>query len=300
MNIVELKNVKKIYGNSTVVNIENLRIKEGEIYGLIGPNGAGKSTIMKMICSISKVSEGEIYILNQKLQSKSRIEILKNMGSLIEGPSYYENLTGRENMQIVRDLKNLNDEKIDEAITIVGLKNQMSKKVKNYSLGMKQRLGIAMAIAGLPKLLILDEPTNGLDPQGMDEIRELIKSLPLKYGISVMISSHILDEVEKMVDNIGIINKGELLYNGSVESFKVQHGAQLALRTSNNKEALFILSEYNGIIEENILKIPIVEDVEVGEVVNRLVREKIEVYRVYESVKSLEKLFIELTGKGSL
>lgn len=298
--IVELNNIKKTYGKNIVVNIASLDIKEGEIYGLIGPNGAGKSTIMKMICSIVKASEGDIFILDKELNDDNRLGILRNMGSIIEGPSYYDNLTGKENMEIVRDLKSLNNSDVEKAVSIVGLKNQMNKRVKNYSLGMKQRLGIAMAIIGFPKLIILDEPTNGLDPQGMDEIRELIKSLPEKYGTTIMISSHILDEVEKMVDVIGIINNGELLYEGSIDNFKVKHGGQICIESSDNEKALFLLEDFNPILEDISIKIPLVKRELVGRIIRELVNENIDIYRVFESVKSLEELFIDLTGKGSL
>ncbi|WP_101773966.1 ABC transporter ATP-binding protein [Peptostreptococcus faecalis] len=299
-NIVKLKNIKKNYGKHTVVSIDELKVKKGEIYGLIGPNGAGKSTIMKMICSITSPSKGDIIILGNKVNDKNRSHILKSIGSIIEGPCYYENLTGMENMKIVRDLKNLNNSDIDKAISIVGLKNQMDKKVNHYSLGMKQRLGIAMAIIGFPKLLILDEPTNGLDPQGMDEIRELIKSLSKNYGLSIFISSHILDEVEKMVDTIGIINRGNIIYKGSLEDFKVQHGSQISVKTSNNEKSLLLLEDYNPKLEVDVVQLPMIEDKKISEIIKILVNNNIDIYRVFESTQSLEKLFINMTGKGDL
>ena len=193
--MMELNQVKKVFGEQTAVDLNNLKIEQGEIYGLIGPNGAGKSTIMKMICGLLTPTAGQINVAGSAMKENNRIAILKQIGSLIEEPAYYDNLTGYENLQILKELKNLTDQDVAEVLTIVHLTENKDKQVKYYSLRMKQRLGIAMAIMGHPKLIILDEPTNGLDPQARQEIRKLIRILPATFNTTVMISSHALDEI---------------------------------------------------------------------------------------------------------
>lgn len=193
--MMELNQVKKVFGEQTAVDLNNLKIEQGEIYGLIGPNGAGKSTIMKMICGLLTPTAGQINVAGSAMKENNRIAILKQIGSLIEEPAYYDNLTGYENLQILKELKNLTDQDVAEVLTIVHLTENKDKQVKYYSLRMKQRLGIAMAIMGHPKLIILDEPTNGLDPQAREEIRKLIRILPATFNTTVMISSHALDEI---------------------------------------------------------------------------------------------------------
>lgn len=300
MNIINMTNIVKSYNGNTVVNLKQLNVNEGEVYGLIGPNGAGKSTIMKMLCSLVQPTSGQISVLGKDLNESNRIPILKEMGAFIEGPSYYENLSGLDNMRIVRDLKGLDTQQMNVAIEIVGLKNHIEKRVKEYSLGMKQRLGIAMTIIGFPKLIILDEPTNGLDPQGMEEVRQLISVLAREHGTSIMISSHILDEVEKIADHIGIINRGEFVYEGSITQFKAAHGSKISFRTSDDENAAMLLENFNPKLEDNRLSLPNLSDVEIGRAIKILIESNIYVYRVFEDTKSLEQLFIELTGKGSL
>ncbi len=298
MKSIELINVKKKYDKKTVVNINELSIGEKEIYGLIGPNGAGKSTIMKMICGLLENNGGDILIGNRPMNRKNRIELLKNIGSLIEEPSYYDNLTGYENLRIIKELKNLKESDIDKALEIVGLTANKNKLVKKYSLGMKQRLAIAIAIIGLPKIIILDEPTNGLDPKVKDEIRNLIKNLPKKYDTTVMVSSHDLDQIEKMVDKIGIIGNGHILYQGSIKDFKDMYSSNIYLRTSNNIEALNIINM--GIIENDLIKIPYLKDINISNIIVSLIQNNILVYRIFEKQKSLEELFLDFTEGENL
>ena len=211
--IVVTENLSKEYDGIRRVENLDIHINDGDIYGFLGPNGAGKSTTMKMLLGLVKPTTGTIEIMGKKFTENNRKEILHNIGSLIEAPSYYGHLTGKENMEIVRRLLDLPQKNIEEAIHIVRMENQMGKKVKNYSLGMKQRLGIAMALAQFPKLLILDEPTNGLDPAGIEEMRELIKMLPEKYGMTVMISSHILSEIDQMATVVAKVPNDYLVYD---------------------------------------------------------------------------------------
>ncbi|WP_200860572.1 ABC transporter ATP-binding protein [Peptoniphilus mikwangii] len=254
-NFIELTNLKKNYGKNTVVDIDNMKIPEESIYGLIGPNGAGKSTTMKMICGLTVKDEGIIRIAGEEFNDNNRLNMLKNIGSLIEGPAYYNNLTAYDNLDIVRELKGLKKTDIDDVIDIVGLKNNIKKRVKNYSLGMKQRLAIAMALMGFPKLIILDEPTNGLDPHAMEDIRNLIRNLPKKYGCTVMVSSHILDEIEKVADKIGIIGNGKMLYQGTISEFKSNYRGEIKFRTSDNNRATKILDNINFECDDEFIKI---------------------------------------------
>lgn len=243
--IIETKNLTKKYGNNISVNQLDLKIPEKSIYGFLGPNGAGKSTTMKMLLDLVKPDDGEIIILNHNLNSKNRIEILKHTGSLIESPSYYGHLSGQENLEIVALLKGTSKSEIDEVLKIVRLEKQRSKKVDHYSLGMKQRLGIAMALLGKPKLLLLDEPTNGLDPSGIQEIRELICSLPDRYGMTVLISSHLLSEIDQMATHVGIIDNGELVFQDSMSCLQAHSQKSIWLHTLDDNNAFMLLSSMN-------------------------------------------------------
>lgn len=212
--IVRTEGLTKRYGSTLTIEALNMEVREGKIYGYLGPNGAGKSTTLKMLLGLVHPTAGEIEIFGERVTERNRIEILRNIGSLIETPSYYGHLTARENLKICTTLLGVEDRNIDEVLKIVRLDRQGDKKAAQFSLGMKQRLGIASAMLGFPKLLILDEPTNGLDPAGIQEMRELIRSLPEKYGMTVIISSHLLSEIDQIVNDIGILARGKMMYQG--------------------------------------------------------------------------------------
>ena len=295
--IVATDNLSKEYDGVYRVQELDIRIKEGDIYGFLGPNGAGKSTTMKMLLGLVKPTSGTIEIMGKPFNEKTRRDILASVGSLIESPSYYGHLTGRENMEIIRRLLDLPKKNIEEAVHIVRMENQMEKKVKNYSLGMKQRLGIAMALARFPKLLILDEPTNGLDPAGIEEMRELIKMLPKQYGMTVMISSHILSEIDQMATVVGIINQGCLIFQERMSVLDMQREPQIILRTSDNNCAYQLLKKVNPQRTADGLQIGALTDEQTGAVVQCLCSNGISVYRVEEHRESLEDIFLNLTGK---
>lgn len=219
MNIIETNNLTKSYGNFTAVSGINLHIPKGTVYGFLGPNGAGKSTTMKMFLGLTKPTNGTVSIDNKKYPN-NRVEILKEIGSFIEAPAFYGNLSGEENLEIVCKILSLPKSSVDEALEMVGLKEHKKRLAKKYSLGMKQRLGLASALIGRPPILILDEPTNGLDPVGIHEIRTLIRSLPQKFDCTVLVSSHLLSEIELMADNIGILNHGHLIFEGTLDMLK--------------------------------------------------------------------------------
>lgn len=208
--LLETKNLTKEYKNTIALNKVSIHVDEAKVYGLLGPNGAGKSTLLKLITQIIKPSSGKIIYKNHPIGYKD----LGDIGSIIENPALYPNLTAYENLEVLTTLLSIDKKRIDETLEIVGLTNTGAKKAGEFSLGMKQRLGIAMALINNPKLLILDEPTNGLDPVGIMELRVLIKSFTQK-GITVIISSHILSEVDQVADKVGIIVNGKLAYENA-------------------------------------------------------------------------------------
>lgn len=225
MNIIETKNLTKSYADFTAVSGINLHIPKGAVYGFLGPNGAGKSTTMKMFLGLTKLTSGSFSIDGKKYPD-NRVQILKEIGSFIEAPAFYGNLSGEENLEIIRKILGLPKSSVAEALEIVGLTQYKKRLAKKYSLGMKQRLGLASALIGKPPLLILDEPTNGLDPVGIHEIRTLIRSLPEKFNCTVLVSSHLLSEIELMADTIGILNHGHLLFEGTLDRLKFSAASQ--------------------------------------------------------------------------
>lgn len=225
MNIVETHDLTKSYPGFTAVSGINLHVPKGTVYGFLGPNGAGKSTTMKMFLGLTKPTSGS-FVIDGKKHPENRVEILKEVGSFIEAPAFYGNLTGEENLDIVRRILGLPKSAVSEALELVGLTQYRKRLAKRYSLGMKQRLGLASALIGKPPILILDEPTNGLDPVGIHEIRTLIRSLPQQFDCTVFVSSHLLSEIELMADNIGILNHGRLLFEGTLKDLKSNAAAQ--------------------------------------------------------------------------
>ncbi len=235
--MITTEHLTKKYKNFVSVNNVSLHIRKGSIYGFLGPNGAGKSTAMKMLLGLTVPTKGS-FSIDGKHFPEDRLEILKEIGSFIESPSFYANLTGRENLDVIRRILGLPKESVEDALELVGLTEFGGRLAKKYSLGMKQRLGLAGALLGRPPVLILDEPTNGLDPSGIHEIRELVKSLPGLYDCTILISSHMLSEIELMADDIGILNHGRLLFEGSLDELR-----QTAVRTgfaANNLEDVFL------------------------------------------------------------
>lgn len=218
--ILETRHLVKKHRSVYRVKDVNLRIPEHSVYGFLGPNGAGKTTTLKLILGLIRPDQGEIFAFGQRVTAANRLSILRRTGSLIESPGGYGHLTGLENMRIVGRLKGASEDQIARALKTVRLYEQRDKKLSDYSLGMRQRLGLAMALLGDPKLLILDEPTNGLDPAGIQEMRELIRGLPRTRDMTVIVSSHLLNEIEQTADDVGIIHHGEMLYQGPLSGLE--------------------------------------------------------------------------------
>lgn len=292
---VATQGLVKTYGGFKAVDGLNLRVPAGEVYGLLGPNGAGKSTTMKLLLGLTKPTSGSMWLLGQQVGKKTMIQPGR-VGSMIEGPSFYPGLSGLDNCRMVADYLGLPVSAASAVLTKVGLQAYEKRKASAYSLGMKQRLGIAMALISQPELLLLDEPTNGLDAEAVVEMRQMIIDLAASQGITVIISSHILSEIEKMAPVVGIIADGHLLYQGTLENLRDK--GHIDLRVSDPELASEIL-ETQGIHHEYIrksatLRIPEISDPQIGTLVTRLISHGLQVYRVASERKSLEEAFLEL------
>ena len=284
----------KRYGSETCVDHLALKVPQGAVYGFLGPNGAGKTTTLKMLLGLVHPSAGSVHLLGHELTPRTRLAILREVGSLIESPSYYGHLTARENLEIVRRLRGLPAEEIDEALRTVRLDGQTKKPVNHFSLGMKQRLGIAVALMGRPRLLLLDEPTNGLDPSGIQEMRELIRSLPSRYGMTVIVSSHLLGEIDQMADHVGVIRQGRLVFQGTMSGLHGMSAARLALRTQDNARARSLLPAARS--EGEWLLLDAMSDSEAARVSLKLAGAGIGLVRMEQRETSLEDIFLRLTG----
>jgi len=301
-HIVLTKNLTKKFGKQTSVSGLEMKIKKGQIYGFLGPNGAGKTTTIRMLLGLIKPTKGDIQLFGQDIR-KHRLQILRRIGSLVESPSYYGNLTGRENLEVIRRVRDLPEARIAEVLEIVRLAKVADRLAKEYSLGMKQRLGIAAALMSKPDLLVLDEPTNGLDPAGIHEIRELIKELPDQYGMTVLVSSHLLSEIDQMATQVGIIMNGKLIFQDDIEELRKKQKPLLKIGANNIHEAQSIIQK-RGLhvkLQEGNLWISETSPEFVSEINGILVQSGVSVYRLEEVKRSLEDIFLELTGtEGSL
>ncbi|MGE0246558.1 MAG: ABC transporter ATP-binding protein [Pyrinomonadaceae bacterium] len=274
----------------------SLTVAEGSIYGFLGPNGAGKTTTLKLILGLLKKQQGEIRIFGTPLED-NRLEILRNLGSLIESPSLYGHLTAVENLEVLQRVYRSPKDGIAKVLDMVGLADTGRKKVHRFSLGMKQRLSIAIALLHKPKLLILDEPTNGLDPNGIIEMRELLRRLNQDRGITILISSHLLSEIEKLVNHVGIINKGKLLFQGTLA--ELQRGRQessVVFRTSNDPRASQIIGYGNSDLQISGDRLTIggIGPEQIARINERLVLNQIDVYEIKPVENDLEKIFLDV------
>ena len=294
-NILKIENLSKSYDKNLVLKNINLEIEEGSIFGLIGPNGAGKSTLMKSILGLVKKDSGSISLYGKEINAKNQKETNKNLGSLIENPSFYDHLTAYDNLDLICDMKNIKKDNIDKVLKDVGLFTSKNKKARDFSLGMKQRLGIAIALIGNPKFLILDEPINGLDPYGIEEMRDLFKNIVKNSNTSILISSHILDEIEKISSHIGILKNGVLTYSGSLKEYRDLHPPVIVLKTSDNLKASKLLELPQGNILDYYLVLGNKSEEEVAKIIKILVN-TVDIYRVEKRKESLEKLFIQETS----
>lgn len=297
--VIETKALCKQYGPHTAVDHVELHVPQGCVYGFIGPNGAGKSTTMKMLLGLIHPTAGRVRLLGQELTEKSRLPLLRQTGSLIESPAGYLHLTAQENLEIVADLKGVPHKDIGRVLDIVHLTQDRNRRVGQYSLGMKQRLGIAMALLGSPKLLILDEPTNGLDPAGIQEMRALIRNMPTATGATVLISSHLLGEMEQMVEQVGIIDHGHILFEGPLTELQRHSRGNVTLRLLDPAKAAPILRA-NGLTahsDSRVVTLPPLQDALLADLVQKLAACGAGVVELTPHTKTLEEIFLSLTSE---
>ncbi|WP_042148642.1 ABC transporter ATP-binding protein [Paucisalibacillus sp. EB02] len=296
--IVETKKITKRFGKEYAVEALDLKIPKGEIYGFLGPNGAGKTTTIRMLLGLMRPTLGTIQIFGKDLK-RERIEVLKKVGSLVENPSYYPHLTAYENLEALRKIYGISKKRIDEVLEIVSLLDVANKKVKGFSLGMKQRLGIAASLLNSPELLILDEPTNGLDPSGIIEIRNLIKSLSVEEGMTILISSHLLSEIDQIANNVGIISKGKLIFQDSIDVMRKQSQNKISFKVDDCEKVwrFLISSGIKADFSEDTISMLEQNDENVATVVRLLVENGFSIYRVEEEKRSLEDTFLQMTAE---
>ncbi|MCY9203913.1 ABC transporter ATP-binding protein [Bacillus atrophaeus] len=294
-NVMELKNVTKKINGKTIIDNLSFTVQGGEVFGFLGPNGAGKTTTIRMMVGLMKLSQGDVVICSQSI-TKNYAQAVKHVGAIVENPELYKFLSGYKNLQqYARMIKGITKEKIDEVVELVGLKERIHDKVKTYSLGMRQRLGLAQCLLHDPKVLILDEPTNGLDPAGIREIRDHLKKLTRERGMAVIVSSHLLSEMELMCDRIAILQKGKLIDIQNVRDEETEEKDTYFFHMEQLKEAASVLKEYDCVNKKNGVEIKLSKQ-EVPAVIELLVQEQIRLYEVKLVTKSLEDRFLEITG----
>lgn len=302
--IVQIKNVKKNIRKKQIIKGISFDVYGGEVFGFLGPNGAGKTTTIRMLLGLISITEGEIYIKGHSI-AKDFEKAIAYVGGIVENPDMYKHLSGYKNLlHYVRMYPNIPKERIDEVIKLVGLENRINDKVKTYSLGMRQRLGLAQALLHSPSLLVLDEPTNGLDPAGIHELRNHLRNLAQKEQIAVFVSSHLLSEMELMCDRVGIIQNGTLIEIQTLnEMLKEDESSLVALTVSPLEEAVSCLNNLNSSlkpkINDNLIEIT-VEVEEIPSVVEVLVKDNIKIYGINKVNKNLEDKFLEMTGGSGI
>ncbi len=300
-SIIQTTNLSFSFANGvkTLDNI-NLQVPKGSVFGFLGPNGAGKTTTLRLLLGLLKNQHGKLELFGEEFSSH-RMDILKRLGSLIEQPSLYLHLSAKENLEIYRLIYKVSKSRVEEVLKIVGLKQTGKKKTKQFSLGMKQRLSIAIALLHQPELLILDEPTNGLDPNGIIETRELIKKLNREHNTTVLVSSHILPEMERMATHLGIIHKGKMLFQGTLPELQQMKTRQTALEieTSDNGRAAELLKQQFSVQQnEEKLVIPFQSKEQSASIIKLLVQQGVDVYSLFPQQNDLEQLFLDITSNN--
>lgn len=294
--IIETKSLSYFFGDQKVLDEVSINVCPGSIYGFLGPNGAGKTTTIKILLNLLHSPAKNVFLFGEELGS-NRIEILSKIGSLIEQPAIYAHLSGRENLANRARLLQVSLNKVDETLRLVDLHESADKKAGKYSLGMKQRLGIGLALLADPQLLILDEPTNGLDPNGIIEVRLLLQKLVKDHGKTVFISSHLLSEVEKMITHVGIINRGKLLFQGTLKELQDINKSQIIIISDNLSESVNLLMN-NGYPAELVfdtIRIPFSTLDDIASITALLVNNDHKIYGISQTKGNLEDLFISIT-----
>lgn len=295
--VISTDQLTRRFGTLMAVDHVDLHVPPGAIYGFLGPNGSGKTTTIRMLLGLIKPHAGSVKLFDQPLREK-RIDLLRRVGALVETPSLYPHLTGRENLELTRRLIGVPRSRIEAVLRIVRLEAAADRLTKGYSLGMKQRLGLALSLLSEPALLILDEPTNGLDPAGIQEMRALIRQMPEQHGITVFLSSHLLSEVEQIASHIGIVHRGQLVFEGTLASLQAQREEYLALGVDQPEAAQRILTEAGWTIQPSRnggLHIAAVKRDEAAHINRLLIGQGVSVYHLALQQPTLEQTFLDLT-----
>ena len=293
--ILECQNLRKRFGKKEILKDVSLEAKEGDILGFIGPNGAGKTTTIKLILGLQKITSGTVKINGYDIE-KEFTKAIKRVGTIVENPDLYMYMSGYENLKMIANLyEGITKERIDEVIKLVGLENRIKDKVSKYSLGMRQRLGIAQAILHKPNLLVLDEPTNGLDPEGIKQIKDLIVKLAKEEKMAVLISSHNLLELESFCTKITILKNGEVIENTSIDEVKQYENTCYIFEVENEENAIEILKEKAKRKDKNTIEVKVNKE-DVPEIIEKLVKNNIKIYSVYQKESNLEDAFLKKIG----
>ena len=299
--ILQTSHLSKTIDGKQLVTDVNIHVKKGEVYGFLGPNGAGKTTVMKMLTNLWKPTSGTVALFGKALE-KTSYEVLKRMGSIIEFPTFYDHMSGKDNLQLHCEYMGYyNKGSVEEALQMLGLSDAADKPAGSYSLGMKQRLGIARAILCKPELVILDEPTNGLDPAGMKQIRDLFRMLCTEYGMTLMISSHLLPEIESIADTVGVIHHGKMMKEISMKEIAETNTAYIELAVEDTKKAAYVLAEKMQLSNFKIVNDSGIRIYEQGVTTQKISRElmanDVEIASISQHTEKLEDYFLKITSE---
>ena len=299
--ILQTSHLSKTIDGKQLVTDVNIHVKKGEVYGFLGPNGAGKTTVMKMLTNLWKPTSGTVALFGKALE-KNSYEVLKRMGSIIEFPTFYDHMSGKDNLQLHCEYMGYyNKGSVEEALGMLGLSDAADKPAGSYSLGMKQRLGIARAILCKPELVILDEPTNGLDPAGMKQIRDLFRMLCTEYGMTLMISSHLLPEIESIADTVGVIHHGKMMKEISMKEIAETNTAYIELAVEDTKKAAYVLAEKMQLSNFKIVNDSAIRIYEQGITTQKISRElmanDVEIASISQHTENLEDYFLKVTSE---
>ena len=299
--ILQTSHLSKTIDGKQLVTDVNIHVKKGEVYGFLGPNGAGKTTVMKMLTNLWKPTSGTVALFGKALE-KNSYEVLKRMGSIIEFPTFYDHMSGKDNLQLHCEYMGYyNKGSVEEALGMLGLSDAADRPAGSYSLGMKQRLGIARAILCKPELVILDEPTNGLDPAGMKQIRDLFRMLCTEYGMTLMISSHLLPEIESIADTVGVIHHGKMMKEISMKEIAETNTAYIELAVEDTKKAAYVLAEKMQLSNFKIVNDSGIRIYEQGVTTQKISRElmanDVEIASISQHTENLEDYFLKITSE---
>lgn len=298
---IETSGLTRRFGTQLAVNEVNLQVPEAAVYGFLGPNGAGKTTTIRMLLGLIRPNAGEVKLFGESF-AENRLKLLQRVGALVETPSLYPHLTGRENLEVTRRLLGAKRELIDRALGIVKLTADAHRRVREYSLGMRQRLSLALALLNNPDLLILDEPANGLDPAGIHEMRDLIRRLASEFGITIFLSSHLLSEVEQVANHIGIIHQGKLLFQGTLAELQAERHEHLTVGVTQPDQAAKCLTAAGWQVqrgEDGLLNVAATTREAAASINSLLVGQRLDVFHIAQAQASLEDIFLNLTNNSA-